>query len=111
MGSLIYDRGEAIELDDRALAHLQVVIIDKLRRGEHFSLTLRGEHRMLSYWVSPRTAIEFVYLGNRQPVLNHAWLEELAGQAGLTGVLTLLPEPMPQADEARHDDHVLPAGN
>ena len=102
MGSLIYDRGEPIELDDRALAHLQVVIIDKLRRGEHFSLTLRSDHRMLSYWISPRTAIEFVYHGNRRPVLNHAWLEELAGEVGLTGVLLLVPEPVLHAP-LQHD--------
>ena len=102
MGFLIYDRGEPIELDDRALAHLQVVIIDKLRRGEHFSLTLRSERGMLSYWISPRTAIEFVYHGNRRPVLNHAWLEQLAGEVGLTGVLTLVPEPASSA-ALQHD--------
>ena len=102
MGFLIYDRGEPIELDDRALAHLQVVIIDKLRRGEHFSLTLRDERGMLSYWMSPRTAIEFVYHGNRRPVLNHAWLEQLAGEVGLTGVLILVPEPASSA-ALQHD--------
>ena len=102
MGFLIYDRGEPIELDDRALAHLQVVIIDKLRRGERFSLTLRSDHGMLSYWLSPRTAIEFVYHGNRRPVLNHAWLEALAGEVGLTGVLILVPEPASHA-ALQHD--------
>ena len=102
MGFLIYDRGEPIELDDRSLAHLQVVIIDKLRRGEHFSLTLRSERGMLSYWVSPRTAIEFVYHGNRRPVLNHAWLVALAGEVGLTGVLILVPEPASHA-ALQHD--------
>ena len=102
MGSLIYDRGEPIELDDRALAHLQVVIIDKLRRGEHFSLTLRSDHGMLSYWISPRMAIEFLYRGNGRPVLNHAWLEALAGEVGLTGVLLLVPEPVLHAS-LQHD--------
>jgi hypothetical protein len=93
MGVLIYDRGDPIEIDDRALAHLQVVIIDKLRRGEHFALTLVDGRRVLTSWVSPRTPIEFIYRGNRRPSLNHAWLEDLACEAGLTGVLTLVPEP------------------
>jgi hypothetical protein len=102
MGVLICDRGEPIEIDDRALAHLQVVIIDKLRRGEHFSLTLRSDHGMLSYWISPRMAIEFLYHGNGRPVLNHAWLEALAGEVGLTGVLLLVPEPL-QPPVPQHD--------
>ncbi len=93
MGVLIYNRGDPIEIDDRALAHLQVVIIDKLRRGEHFALTLEDGRRVLTSWISPRTPIEFVYRGNRKPSLNHAWLEDLAGQAGISGVLTLVPEP------------------
>jgi hypothetical protein len=93
MGVLIYDRGDPIEIDDRTLAHLQVVIIDKLRRGEHFALTLVDGRRVLTSWVSPRTPIEFIYRGNRRPSLNHAWLEDLACEAGLTGVLTLVPEP------------------
>ena len=93
MGVLIYDRGDPIEVDDRALAHLKVVIIDKLRRGEHFALTLTDDRRVLTSWISPRTPIEFVYRGNRRPSLNHAWLEDLAAQAGASGVLTLVPEP------------------
>ncbi|RZS64483.1 hypothetical protein EV187_2870 [Agromyces ramosus] len=93
MGVLIYNRGDPIEIDDRALAHLQVVIIDKLRRGEHFALTLPDGHHVLTSWVSPRSAIEFIYRGNRRPSLNHAWLEDLAGEAGATGILTLVPEP------------------
>ena len=93
MGVLIYNRGDPIEIDDRALAHLKVVIIDKLRRGEHFALTLEDDRRVLTSWISPRTAIEFIYRGNRRPSLNHAWLEELAGHAGISGALTLVPEP------------------
>ena len=99
MGVLIYNRGDPIEIDDRALAHLQVVIIDKLRRGEHFALTLEDDRRVLTSWISPRTAIEFIYRGNRKPSLNHAWLEDLAGQAGISGVLTLVPEPAARGAE------------
>ena len=82
MGVLIYNRGDPIEIDDRALAHLQVVIIDKLRRGEHFALTLEDDRRVLTSWISPRTAIEFIYRGNRKPSLNHAWLEDARRPGG-----------------------------
>lgn len=32
-------------------------------------------------------------MGNRQPVLNQLWLETMAGEAGLNGLLRLTPEP------------------
>ena len=103
MGLLIYDQCDPIEMEDRTLAHLQVVIVDKLRRGEHFAMTLQDGRRMLTCWLSPRTALQFIYHGNRQPTLNHAWLELLAGEAGVSGILTLLPEPhVPVQQEHPH---------
>lgn len=104
MGLLIYDRCDPIEMEDRTLAHLQVVIVDKLRRGEHFAMTLQNGRRTLTCWLSPRTPIEFVYHGNRHPTLNHAWLELLAGEAGVTGVLSLFPEP-PDRAPVEHPPH------
>lgn len=42
MGSLYYgDAQDAIQIDDRALAHLKVVIATKLRRNESFTLSWR----------------------------------------------------------------------
>lgn len=38
MGSLRYD-GQWVEFDDDVLAHLQIVIIGKLRRGESFLMS------------------------------------------------------------------------
>ena len=103
MGLLIYDQCDPIEMEDRTLAHLQVVIVDKLRRGEHFAMTLHDGRRTLTCWLSPRTPLQFIYHGNRQPTLNHAWLELLAGEAGVSGILTLLPEPhVPARQEHPH---------
>jgi hypothetical protein len=93
MGSLWYDNSKPFEIDDRALAHLQAVIIDKLRRDERFALRLSDGDRMVLLWVSPYTALQFVYVGNRRPALNRAWIEELAIDAGVTGVLSLIREP------------------
>jgi hypothetical protein len=44
-------------------------------------------------WLNAYTPMQFVYEGNRAPRINIAWIELLAGEAGLTGVLELLPEP------------------
>jgi hypothetical protein len=93
MGHFVYDRDATVEMDDRTLAHLQVVIINKLRRQESFALTLRDDQRTLSVWVCPQTAMQFVYSGNRRPALNREWIEELAVTANSMGGLRLLPEP------------------
>jgi len=95
MGSFIYDRSVAIDIDDRALAHLQVVILDKLRRNESFALDLWDSKHWSTIWVSQRTPLEFVYAGNRRVSVNREWLEETADEVGIHGVLRLTPEPMP----------------
>jgi hypothetical protein len=95
MGSFHYDRCAAIEIDDRTLAHLQAVILDKLRRNESFAFDVSDEKRWVSCWLNQRTALEFRYTGNRRAALNHEWLELLADEVGMHGVLRLVPEPVP----------------
>jgi hypothetical protein len=79
------------------LAHLQVVIVNKLRRGESFALELHDDDHLETFWINERTPLEFRFSGNRRPTLNHAWLEALAAETGLTGVLRITHEP-PQAE-------------
>ncbi len=43
MGKFIYDSTIKVDFDDRLLAHLQVVIGAKLRRGEAFHFTWRDD--------------------------------------------------------------------
>lgn len=101
MGSLVYDDDHAAEFDDRTLAHLQVVIVNKLRRLESFSFTWHDERRAMTVWISPYTPIAFVFHGNRRPSLNRAWIEELALVANSSGGLLVVPEPpMPHPAEA-----------
>ena len=38
MGTLRYN-GSVVEFDDRLLAHLQIVIVEKIRRGEAFLMS------------------------------------------------------------------------
>jgi len=93
MGFFVYDDVRAIRVDDRVLAHLQIVVIDKLRRQEKFVLNLNNGHALVTMWLNAYTPMQFVYEGNRPPRINTAWIELLAGEAGLTGVLEMLPEP------------------
>ena len=102
MGTLVYDGGDAAELDDRTLAHLQVIIVNKLRRQESFPFTWSDERRSMTIWLSPTTPIAFVYHGNRRPRLNRVWLEQLALMANSVGGLMIVPEP--PADDATTAD-------
>jgi hypothetical protein len=104
MGTFYYAGHEALELEDRALAHLQVVVIDKLRRQESFSLSLTDGRRVVMMWVTPFSPMEFVYGGSRRPTLNQDWLEALAHHAGLTGTLAVLPEPRHPAGAPAKDE-------
>lgn len=97
MGSLIYGpTGTQVEIDDRVLAHLKVVVLTKLRRGESFAFSWdmgadRGSGRR-TVWVNPSIGLEFRFEGNRPASLNKLWLEELMASANSGGGLHILPE-------------------
>ena len=93
MGSLVYDDDRVAEFDDRTLAHLQVVIVNKLRRQESFPFTWTDDRRTMTVWVTPNTPLEFVFEGNRRAQLNREWIEELALVASSSTGLVVLPEP------------------
>jgi hypothetical protein len=69
MGKFTYQTGTRVDFEDRVLAHLQVVISNKLRRGESFVFTCRA------------------------PSLNRAWIEALAVTANSPNGLYVIPEP------------------
>ena len=97
MGTIIYDAGSLAEVEDRTMAHLQVVIINKLRRQESFCFSIENKNRLTSVWMNPTTPLAFVYSGNRQPTLNRLWIEKLADTANQTDGLRVIPEPTQHA--------------
>ena len=109
MGTFVYDQKVIADIDDRALAHLQVVVINKLRRQESFSISLQDAGKTISVWVSPHSALAFVFAGNRRPTLNRRWIEDLAETANTVGGLVMIPEPPFEAvtsEREELDDHV-----
>ncbi|MDF1480097.1 ATP-dependent DNA ligase [Leifsonia sp. H3M29-4] len=98
MGSLIYGSASIeVQFDDRVLAHLQVVMSAKLRRGESFFFSwfdtpAIGDGRS-AVWIDSSIPLYFRYSGSRQPNLNKAWLEEMAISAGSNQGLVLTEEP------------------
>ena len=106
MGFFVYDDVRAIPVDDLQVREDAVVVIDKLRRQEKFVLNLSNGRGLVTMWLNAYTPMQFVYEGNRPPRINTAWIELLAGEAGLTGVLEILPEP----PEVRHPVDAQPTG-
>ena len=97
MGTLIYGpTGTKVGIDDRALAHLKVVILTKLRRGEGLAFSWdkgieQGSGRD-TMWLHPSIGLEFQFDGGRPASLNKVWLEELMASANSSGGLHILPE-------------------
>ena len=79
MGRFIYDTmANSVDIDDRTLAHLRIVVMNKLRRTEAFMFDVEvgdGSGRR-SFWMHPSVPIQFHFFGSRNPRINRAWVEE-----------------------------------
>lgn len=97
VGRFSYEGDAKVELDDRVLAHLQVVIGQKLRRSEPFFFTWRNDASLgdgrTTVWLHPQASLVFKFHGSRQPTLNRAWLEALTHTANSGTGLYVVPEP------------------
>lgn len=95
MGTLTYDSTN-IEFDDRLLAHLQIVIVNKLRRGESFVMSWRdsvdvGDGRS-AIWLDPSIPLYFKFDGSRVPSIDRDWLGRLGASADGTRGLIVVNE-------------------
>jgi hypothetical protein len=91
MGTLTYGTRD-IPVDDRLLAHLSIVLTQKLRRREGFLLTLpSGDRHLVSeaFWISASSDLSFSYSGNRVPSFNQEWLEQMMNESFSTQGLDL----------------------
>lgn len=105
MGHLIYGVAPAIRINDRALRHLQAVVMGKLRRNESFSFEWHSEPdidgddaiedggEFGSVWISQGASLYFSYDQAPGDTFNTAWLKLLSETVASTGRLRLLPEP------------------
>jgi hypothetical protein len=102
MGSIQYGTGDIIHIEDRALAHLKVVIATKLRRNESFTLSWKhpeGEPAGRStIWLHPSIPLRFTFDERETPQLNAHWIQELMQSASSTGGITLIDEVLDSPD-------------
>jgi hypothetical protein len=105
MGVLMYGPGASeIEIDDRLLAHVKVVVLSKLRRAESFTISWEIDAEQGSgretIWIHPAIPLRFRFAGSRPPQLNRAWLDQLV-RAANKGDLRLTSEP-PAGEQVPH---------
>lgn len=97
MGKFVYEGSQKVEVEDRALHHLQVVMSTKLRRGEPFLFTWREDASTgggrSSVWMHAGCNLVFKYAGAQLPDINRAWIEALSFTANSPTGLYLVHEP------------------
>lgn len=119
MGSLTID-GIVVQFEDRVLTHLQIVIVQKLRKGESFLMSWRdsdsvGDGRS-SAWIHPSLSLYFKFSGSRVPAINRDWLASLMASAnGSQGLIVTSedtyanpPAPVTPATSATPYPHAAP---
>jgi hypothetical protein len=97
VGTIFYGGSATpIHIEDRALAHLKVVIATKLRRSESFTLSWQhppGQPPGRStLWLHPSIPLRFVFEDPEPPQLSREWIENLAHSANSSGGITLVAE-------------------
>lgn len=108
MGTIYYGGSATpIHIEDRALAHLKVVIATKLRRSESFTLSWthpeedpRGRSTI---WLHPSIPLRFVFDEPEPPALSRQYIEDLANSANSSGGIQLVAEQIELAAEGAAD--------
>ena len=97
MGKFVYEGIVKVDVEDRTLAHLQLVIGTKLRRVEAFHFSWRDDPSIgdgrTTVWIYPRCTLVYKFYGSRSPSLNRAWIDALAYTANSPAGLYVVPEP------------------
>ena len=95
MGNITYS-GAVVSFDDRLLAHLQIVIVQKFRRQEVFVMSwldsITAGNGRSSVWMSPTIPIYFKFAGSRVPEISQSWLDRLSESASSSQGLVVVYE-------------------
>ena len=102
VGTFIYDSSVRLDIDDRVLAHLQVVVGQKLRRQESFYFTWHDPGNestgRVTVWIHPAVPLAYEYPTNEPATLDREWLEQMMRSANSTPGLHLTPTPTAVGD-------------
>jgi hypothetical protein len=108
MGTLQYD-GVLVEFDDRLLAHLQIVIVGKIRRGESFLMSWRDASETgnghSAVWIHPAQNLYFKFAGGRNAAINQEWLSQLTDSANSARGMLITREPQEAGEDRNNGNH------
>ncbi|GLJ79622.1 DUF7882 family protein [Microbacterium imperiale] len=96
MGHLFYKGAEGpLDIEDRTLAHLRLVFMTKLRRGEPFLFITTSPHGNAprEFWIHPSLPLQFRFVGSRLPQINPRWIDVLMDSANSSAGLHVIREP------------------
>lgn len=97
MGAFIYEGTTTFRTDDRTLAHLRIVISNKLRRSEPFHFTWAEDVSVgggrTTVWLHPDASLVYTFHGGQKSTINHAWLKTLTVAAESVRGLRVVREP------------------
>jgi hypothetical protein len=87
---------EQFNIDDRTLAHVQLVIVARLRKNEAFVLSwgvdpAHGSGRR-ALWIDRHIPIVFQFDGSRRIQINRRWLDAMMQRSYAVSGLELMPE-------------------
>jgi hypothetical protein len=110
MGTFYYgDARLAVVIDDRALAHMRIVVLAKLRRNESFAFSwFKGIDRnggRSTVWIHSGLTMQFDFAGSREPEINRQWIEDLFASANRNIGMTITPEPHGHAPDGPRPPH------
>jgi hypothetical protein len=114
MGFLHYGQSDfSINIEDRTLAHVKVVILTLLRDGHSVAFTFAhpmsdGSGRE-TIWITPTSELRFQFLGSRPPHLNRAWIADMLRAASGQSGLHVTEEPRDETPELVHIPSEQPA--
>lgn len=81
MGTLLYGSKIEIEIEDRALWHLQIALNRRIRNLESFFFVhggaVNGVTKSVSIWIDRGVDLAFAYDGSRLEDFNPAWVDAL----------------------------------
>ncbi len=84
MGTMTYD-GWSIEFEDRLLAHLHLVVVQRFRNGQSFAMSwlnaLQDGDGRSSIWMHPGGLYFFRFAGSRVPAIAPEWAKQLTALA------------------------------
>ncbi|MFJ3490635.1 DUF7882 family protein [Leifsonia aquatica] len=96
----MYDGTSRVEFEDRAPAHLQVVIVNKLRRREAFTMSWKEDASTGGgrncIWLDASLPLRFHFDGSKAPEVDRDWVERLMESAASnTGLIAIDEEGEP----------------